>query len=107
METGSTATASATTQSCVCEDFLIATENAAIGGFVIRVAVSTETIAGRSAILAALSLGRRIPFPGKTETGQRETGSNVAIRCGQTEHAVLVRPFGREIAKTRDTHSIG
>lgn len=29
------------------------------------------------------------------------------LRRGQTEHAVLARPFGREFAKTRDTHSIG
>src|SRR5262245_26147947 len=26
---------------------------------------------------------------------------------GQTEHAVLARPFGGKFAKTRDTHSIG
>ena len=29
------------------------------------------------------------------------------LRRGQTEHAVLARPFDREFAKTRDTHSIG
>ena len=28
------------------------------------------------------------------------------LRRGQTEHAVLARPFGREFTKSRDTHSI-
>ena len=77
-----------------------------IGGFIIRMAVSKETDGGEQAVLAILSLVRRIPFPGKTETGWLETGSNFATRRGQTEHAVLARPFGREFAKTRDTHSI-
>ena len=47
------------------------------GGFIIRMAVSKETVGGEQAVLAILSLIRRIPFPGKTETGWRETGSNV------------------------------
>jgi hypothetical protein len=42
----------------MCGVFLIATENAAIGGFIICVAVSKETVAGEQAILATLSLGR-------------------------------------------------
>jgi hypothetical protein len=40
-----------------------------MGGFFIRVAVSIETGEGNWAILAGLSLGLQIPFPGKTETG--------------------------------------
>src|SRR4029079_8736987 len=29
------------------------------------------------------------------------------LKRGQTEHAALARPFGREFAKTRDAHSVG
>lgn len=49
-----------------------------IGGFIIRTAVSKETFAGEQAVLAILSLVRRIPFPTKTETSWRETGSKLA-----------------------------
>ena len=39
-----------------------------IGGFFIRIAVSIETGEGNRAILAGVSLGLHIPFPGKSET---------------------------------------
>ena len=46
-------------------------------------------------------------FLGKQRlVGERPVRS-VATRGGQTEHAVLARPFRRKFAETRDTHSIG
>jgi hypothetical protein len=84
-----------------------------IGGFSYLRSSLIETAEGRQAILAGLSLGLGIPFPGKRETGWRETGSTCGdyavwrLRGGQTEHAVLMRPFGRKFAETRDTHSMG
>jgi hypothetical protein len=68
-------------------------------------AVSKETVAGKKAVLATLSLASWITFPGKTENLGEKPVRMYRPERGQTEHAVLARPFRRELAKMRDTHS--
>ena len=93
METGSTRTASATTQSCVSGDFLAATEFRATGGLFRPRCCLRGDGWGLEGELAGLSLGLGIPFPGKTETGWRVTGSNVAT----TARSDRVRGIGATI----------
>jgi len=69
-KTGSTATASATTQSCLSRDFLTAAENAANWRIHYpRCCLHRDYRRAGRRFWSVSSLGLGIPFPGKTETG--------------------------------------
>jgi hypothetical protein len=108
VESGSYVTASATTQFCVCGDFLITVENAANWRiFYLRSCLIRDCRGQVGDFGRAVSGSRNSVSWENRDWLARDRFEVWRLGRGQAEHAVLARPFGRKFAETRDTHSIG
>jgi hypothetical protein len=97
-ETGSIATASATTHSFELGISRVATKGPEPAGSAVGAVVSGESIAGVEEISAELSLALKSGCPATETVGRQRRGSNEGRLRVEAKHQVLAGPFGRHIA---------
>jgi hypothetical protein len=51
--------------------------------------------------------GRKIRLPGNRDRREQRPVRHLILLREEAQHLVLARPFGRQIAKTDDAHSVG
>jgi hypothetical protein len=105
-ETGSTVTASATTQSVSNGDFPGFGEKPRIGGLACWCLVSASGQVDSNGHLRAFVSGLKIAFPGNRDRRQAETGSNAALLLGKAKNLMLLGPFGGQVGEASNPHAM-
>ena len=106
VETGSTATASATTDSRATREFLKPREWPTFSGLHMRALNLCTGAIALKADFGAFVSGRKIRLPGNRDRREQRPVRHRILLRDEAKHLVLARPFGWQIGKTDDAHSV-